>query len=440
MQVPLSRPQMAAMKALQPGHTVCIPWGRGGGKSKFHRLFWYRLVMEWDGRRIPGAPRRGVRIVLIMPTLEQARKVHEGPMLAELSDEWAFLGGRLNRQTWCVTFPGGSTIQWVTAERAKHTRGIRCDVVSIDECDDIPTETYDAIVGPWLSEPWSLGLKLLGGTPTRGRYGLLYRTHARGSGLLTDNDGNAFTDHASFHATCYDFPSKWISAAEIERNRKSSPAELFSREWMCDFDAAEGLVYPDFSEDFHVRDPHPDTVWQQVIVGADWGYSDPAALLVLGIAGGGRDVTVHLLRETYVTGKTDSQIAEEARRIEVMYPRAKWYGDPSRPQTIASLKREAGINIIAADNAIDDGIATVLDTLLIRTDDQERSWSQLYISPSCVNTRREFGLYRRKRDPRNRERVLDDIEDKNNHAMDALRYAIQSHFGGADRSIREGVR
>jgi phage terminase large subunit len=76
--------------------------------------------------------------------------------------------------------------------------------------------------------------------------------------------------------------------------------------------------------------------------------------------------------------------------------------------------------------------------LVIRQREDTPRFARLHISPTCPNTIREFGLYRRKRDPRNREAFLDDIEDRNNHAMDAIRYAIFNRFGGPDRR-RGGV-
>ena len=49
-----------------------------------------------------------------------------------------------------------------------------------------------------------------------------------------------------------------------------------------------------------------------------------------------------------------------------------------------------------------------------------------------------IGPYMRKRDPENELRFLDVIVDKNNHASDALRYAIFNRFGGPERR-RGGV-
>jgi hypothetical protein len=432
---------MAALRATKAHKTVGLGWGRGGGKSYFQRLLWYLLIAEWDHRRRPGAPEPGVRIALAVPTLAGGKKIHAAKMRAELAPNgpWGFLGGVIDRTNWRVTFPGGSWVQWVSAEVADNARGIRCDVLSADEVDDIDVEVHDSVFLPYFSEPWSMGLEVLSGTPRRGRYGLLYRTLARALGREITEDGQRFADHFFSHATCYDFPN-FISAANIARAKQDTMPAFFAREYLCDFDAAEGLVYPHFDEDFHVRAPDPRTVWREVIVGVDWGYAEPAAIVVLGIAGSGQDVTIHQLDEVYETELTDSEICDVAKQIEVRYPGARWYADPSRPQSIADLKKHAHVHIQAADNAVEDGIAAVADALLVRerSRESEEVWSKLYVSPTCRSTIREFGAYRRKRDRKNPDRILEAVEGKDDHAMDALRYALFTHFGGPDRRIAAG--
>jgi hypothetical protein len=418
---------MAALKALNPNSTVCIPWGRGGGKSYFQRLAWYLTVAKWDGRRRPGAPTTGVRIVLVMPTLEQAKKVHATLMLDELSDpeKWGWLGGVVNRTEWRVTFPGGSWIQFVTAERAKNIRGLRCDFVCVDEADDVDPEILDAIVVPWFSEPHSLRMVLIGGTPTRGRHGLLYRTHRRGQ-------EREFFDHHSFHASCYDFP-KFVDPLAVEKAKRETPPALFKREWLCDFDAAEGLVYGDvFSEAYHIRAVPRGTEFSKIIIGVDWGYEDPAVMLPVGVTGSGAEIQCYALEEFYKNHQTLDTLRAAAEALHRKYPRALWYADPSRPDAIEMLRR-SGIRMQGAANAIEDGILTVA-TMLVRRGEPGNERSRLYIAPGCKNTIREFGMYRRKRDVRNRDQILDDPEDKHNHAMDALRYAIFSHFGAQLRT------
>ncbi len=416
--VSLTPPQRRAWKAISRSQTVCLPWGRGVGKSWFIRLCWYLLVAQWDGKLRPGATIPGVRIVLLMPTLEQAKKVHARLMIDELEGQWAFLGAKINRSEWRVDFPGGSWIQFVTAERAAHIRGLRADVVCIDECDDVDVDIVDAIVGPWLSEPHSLQIVLAAGTPTRGRHGLLYKKHRMG----VDRENS----HHSFHATYLDVP-EFVDVARVERDRPFITPALFAREWLCDFDAAEGLVYPMFKESFHVRKPHKDMRWSEVIIGVDHGYEDAGVFLAIGVVGSGREAMCHVLKETYKQHQIESWWLEEAQEYRRLFPSAKWYADPSKPSMIEAIRR-LGAHIVGAENTIEEGASAVADKFHVR-DTGGGEFSRLYLDPSCKNTIRELGLYRRKRDPRNKERVLDDIEDKNNHAMDALRYAIFSRFG-----------
>jgi phage terminase large subunit len=430
--IELSPPQTAVHKTFKPRTANVIPWGRGVGKSWFIRLCWYLLIAQWDGKLRPGADRTGVRIGILMPTLAQARKVHVQLMLEELAGRWAFLGGRLNQSTWRVHFPGGSWIQFVSAEQRETARGIRCDAGFVDECDDVDIEFYDAVVFPWFSEPHSLAIEMFSGTPTRGRYGLLYKRHR----MALDGVPNNYTRHATFREATFRGLPKFVDIARIEEQIKHMDPALVAREWLCDFDAAEGLVYPMFSERVHVLDPHPNTVWQKILVGVDHGYEDPGVYVVMGVSGSGRDATCFVLEEVYRNHEVQSFWIQQAKSIKQRYARyadrMKWYGDPSRPDTIELLRREAHIPIVGADNDINDGVAAVADKLFVRkreVNGDVDTYSKLYVSPSCKNTIKEFGLYRRKRDSKNKDRILEDIEDKNNHAMDALRYAIFSEFG-----------
>jgi hypothetical protein len=356
-------------------------------------------------------------------------------MEEELTGPWSWLRASINHTDWRVTFPGGSWIQWVTGDNLVAARGLRADAASVDEADDIPIQLYDALVKAWFSEHHSLRQTIISGTPRRGRHGLLYRSHARGIGKLRNPRGERFQNHRSFHATCYDFP-EFISAQAIREASDELPPEVFAREWMCDFDAAEGLVYAVFSDAFHVREPDYDAEWREFIVGLDWGYEDPTAIVILGVCGHGRDVTIHQLDEVYERHLTTTDIIDIAKRIEAIYPGARWYADPSRPSDIMSLRREAKVRIQGADNSIADGVSTVQNALHRRKRLDGSETATLYIAPNCAYTRLEFEQYRRKRDARDKETILEDIEDKNNHAMDALRYALHTHFGGPDRRLK----
>lgn len=436
--------QTRAFHAYQPGNTVCLPWGRGVGKSWFTRnVGWYLPIAKWDGvqRRTLTGSMRGVRVVLLMPTLKQAKRVHGTPstMLGELAPrgEWGFLGGDVNRTDWRVRFPGGSWIQWVSAENANDNRGIRCDVVSVDEADDVPPEVFSAVVAPWFSEPWSLRQTLIGGTPRRGRYGLLWRAHR----VWPEGEGDAppVPRHYSFHATYLDAPSLVDPrTVEQERRRLRGTPAIFEREWLCNFDSGEGVVYPFFERDFHVREPNYGVPFDEVLVGVDHGFEDPGVFLVGGVLGSNADAIVHLLEEVYERHRESSWWDDKAVEIALKYKarRQRWYADPSRPDRVASMRkaiRERAPGVHATfdetDNGIEAGVAAVADRIAPRLHEDGSRSARLYVSPSCVNTLVEIGLYRRKRDPKNKDRILDDILDRDNHAMDGLRYMVVSRFG-----------
>lgn len=412
------------------GCTVCIPWGRGCGKTWFIRIIWYLLVKFWDHKTRAGTDAPGVRIVLLTPTLKQAKRNYAAQITSELSPggAWDFLGAKINRTDWRIEFPGGSWIQWVSAENADDNRGIRCDAVFIDECDDIDPDIVDSITRPWFSEPFSLRLMLLAGTPRRGRYGLLYRAWKTWPEKLP---GKAF----AFHATGYDAP-EIVSRDYLDEVRLTTPPAIFAREWMCDPDSAEGLVYPMFNEDVHIVTP--PSQFNRILVGIDHGFEDPAVFLTIGVVGSGRDATAYVIGEYCKSHKTIDELCVVAAEIHERYPMAEWFADSSAPEKIKAYRLRIGKRIKAATHKIEDGVDVVATMLSPRPSGHGDGdlKPRLYVSHECRNLITEMGMYRRKRDPKNKEVILDDIEDRNNHSQDALRYPTLHTFGGIYSSKR----
>jgi phage terminase large subunit len=88
--------------------------------------------------------------------------------------------------------------------------------------------------------------------------------------------------------------------------------------------------------------------------------------------------------------------------------------DESRPETISYLMRQ-GVSVTGAEKwkgSVEDGIAHVRGFRKIRIHETR-----------CPNTAREFRLYQYRTDKRTNE-VLPILEDKNDHAPDAVRYAL----------------
>ncbi len=143
--------------------------------------------------------------------------------------------------------------------------------------------------------------------------------------------------------------------------------------------------------------------------GADWGFSsDPTALVRCWIDG----KRLFVDQEFYAVGLEIDHIPDRIRQIEGM-ARGPIYADSARPETISYVKR-AGINILPAEKwkgSVEDGIEFL------------RSFEQILIHERCVHMQEEARLYSYKTDRLTGE-VLPDIEDRNNHMWDAVRYSL----------------
>lgn len=216
-----------------------------------------------------------------------------------------------------------------------------------------------------------------------------------------------------------------ISPETIEDAKATTPAATFAREWECDFDSAEGLVYSGFDEKFHVREVPQGMRFQKRGLGIDHGWADPGVMLEYGIVGHGEGAELWITDEHHHHEKPNHEW--DLLATERYHGWHAW-ADPSRPDRINDLRR-AGLAIRGADNSIEAGVSRVAELLHIRTDEDGTQWCRLYISPRCVNTIREFLSYKRKPDPMNAGRFLEDIIDRDNHTMDALRYLTVGEFG-----------
>jgi hypothetical protein len=449
----LNRPQFDAYQVFRPGVTIFTGWGRGVGKSWFHRFLWWNLVAQWDGvlRTEALKPFRGVRIAILMPTLKQFKDVHLDGIQNELEGDWSFLRGKVNAQTGSVRFPGGSWIKPMPARlyTSKTARGLRCDLVDSDECDDIDAEAHDGVAVPWLSEPWSLNMEAMGGTPTRGRHGLWWRMledGRKGARLRAGEDPEvvgvdeenveAIKSIFAFHATYRDAPET-VSPKAVAKAKATTPKATFEREWEANPDAGEGLIYQEFDPDFHVRKAPDWSTFNEFLVGADFGDVDPAVLLLIGIQGHGNDATAWCLDEWYEPGTLNSVWDERAK----VWRNATFYPDPSRQDRVRDWRSfNLRVEDIPPDvKPIAAGIGRVADMLFRRKQEYERGgelrvheWAHLYFDPKCKNVIREMGLYRRRKMPDGS--FSEDPVDKDNHALDALRYALASRFGRAPNS------
>jgi hypothetical protein len=433
LSVGLNKPQLEAIQNLVAGMTVCLAWGRGVGKSKLMRICWWMLVAQYDRLKRPGT--RGVKIIVLMPTLKQFKDVHGDGIVEDLEGDWSWLGGKIDHTRWSISFPGGSWIKPFPAAEysSKKALGMRCDVICCDEVDDILAGVLYTVAVPWLSAIWSLNIKLFAGTPRKARQGLLYKYFKLG-----ESDEPKHRTFWSSHATYRDVP-EIVSAVVVNEARETTPEPIFKREWECDFDSAEGLVYGSAWDDrFHVREPPENARWTEFLIGGDAGSTDPGVLLLIGVLGHGNDAIAWVIDEVYETDRDVTWWVQQLQRLTKYRQGARLYHDPSAKQLVMEYKRYCPVKVEKVDNSIQDGIRSMLDRLQKRGDGDDAK-AHLYVSPKCRATIWEFGAYKNKQDSLDPDHYLDSPIDRHNHAMDALRYAIHGRFGGYSSSlIRNG--
>ncbi|UIO98888.1 phage terminase large subunit [Halobaculum sp. CBA1158] len=204
----------------------------------------------------------------------------------------------------------------------------------------------------------------------------------------------------------------------VERLEREYSGDFFDQEVRGEFTKFEGLVYPWFERDTHVLDetPSPDEL-DETIYGVDWGHNNPAVVLALGRRG---DQWV-VLEEFYERRCTVNDQVDVAERIVDQWGTGRVYCDPADASSIETFRR-AGLDAVPAQNDVTPGIQAVASKR-----------DELRVVAACQNVRNEFGLYQYKDADQG-----DDPEKKNDHAMDALRYALFSHERSGGRVSRAG--
>lgn len=165
-----------------------------------------------------------------------------------------------------------------------------------------------------------------------------------------------------------------------------------------------------------VVEPIPEDLWKKadrLFFGADFGFArDPSTLIRCFIF----DNRLFIDHEAYGVGVEIDELPQLYRSV----PGADQWpikGDSARPETISYLRRH-GYNIDGAEkwpDSIEEGINFI------------KSFDKVVIDPRCKHTADEFRLYSYKTD-RLTDEVLPVVLDKNNHTIDALRYAMVDYI------------
>lgn len=218
------------------------------------------------------------------------------------------------------------------------------------------------------------------------------------------------------HFTMKDNPS--LTQAIIRRYERLYSGAFYDRFVLGKWVAAQGSVYPMFSQEKHVENP-PENL-TDFHISCDYGTVNPSSFGLWGR----KDGVWYRVREYYFDSRaegrqrTDSEHFEELCNLADGRKITAVIVDPSAASFIECIRRDGRFRVIPAKNDVIDGIRRVSDCL---------KEGVLKFSPSCRDSIREFGLYRWEENS-----AKDSVRKENDHAMDDIRYFVSTVISGGN--------
>lgn len=296
------------------------------------------------------------------------------------------------------------------------------DTYSLIYCNEFtlfPDEIIQTI-DTRLSNPHSMGFADM--NPT-------YPSHQVKNWIDWAEQGNP--QYYALHFTLDDNP--YVGEDYKERIRNSLSGVFYKRNYLGLWCLAEGAIFDFFDKDLYIakKPPKCANYW---IAGIDYGTHNSFACVLIGVNTGQFDQTgpVMWVEKEYVwdctkTGrqKTCSEYARDVEAFLEPYACKAVYVDPSAAPFKVEMQRK-GSHITDAQNDVYEGIVHLIS---------EMKDGSLKICAECKNLIREIEGY--VWDSKAAERGEDRPVKKDDHCIDALRYAVYSHRVPAYRPYKE---
>lgn len=219
-------------------------------------------------------------------------------------------------------------------------------------------------------------------------------------------------DYKTFHFTSYDNPH--LPVEEIEKIKSEMTEDRAAQEIYAEFRKKEGLVYKEFSRDFHLTEEEPQDI-MYTIAGVDFGFKHPAAVIDIAKDYNG---VYWIIDEWVETEQTEDLVTEYVANKKY----AKVYPDPENASAIEALKkRKVNVRkVIKGKGSVLFGINAVRELL---------KQKRLKINKRCKKVIEAFEKYSYRETKGNEipnELPAHDFSDP----LDAIRYALVTDDGG----------
>lgn len=308
-----------------------------------------------------------------------------------------------NKSDSIYTFPNATIIEFFSADSPDKVRGPGRDILFINECNNVPFETYRQLALR------TRKVVYLDFNPVAEFY-----VHTE---LLSRFDAEfvklTYLDNEAL-------PKSQVREIELLRGNQN----LWRIYGLGEIGINEGQIYTNWIID-ELDEPPPEAKLERH--GLDYGYTnDPSALLDVYRWNG----AFVLDEKLYMTGQSNRAIADVIRGNEGLQPvqpdgtyngrtRILTVADSSEPKSIDEMKNSYGILITGAvkgEGSVNYGIQLL----------QQQT---IYVTKRSTNIIKEYRNYLWKKD-KHTDQPLNVPVDAFNHGLDAGRYAISDILGG----------
>lgn len=386
---------------------------RGGGKSWAMRRKFILLALRYPG----------LNLLLLRRTLPELRENHLIPMQRELYGFAVY-----NSAERVFRFPNGSRIKLGycdTLQDVYQYQGQEYAVIGLEEATHFTEEQMRFLTTCNRTTRKDFSPRMYY-TCNPGNVGHAWVKRLFIDRLYAENENP--NDYLFIPARIYDNKVLLEADPNYIRQLEALPEELRRAHLDGDWDVHAGQYFREFSRDRHVIEPFEIPSWWRRFRSMDWGYNDPCCVLWHAVDGENR---VYTYRELYVretrAGEVASMVLELSRGESISYTVASpdmWQKRGAvlsgaggfEGETLAELFTSSGLSLTPADNSRVPGWNRVRDFLAVAPDGRP-NW--LCFS-DCRNLIRQLPALQF--DQHNRE----DAADGDDHAPEALRYALMS--------------
>lgn len=276
----------------------------------------------------------------------------------------------------------------------------KIDLTIVEEAEDVPEESWLALEATVLRQPnseiWAIWNPKKKGSPVDKRF--IQNANPNAVGVEMNYSDNPW------------FPE----GLDVLRGRQQLTLDPSTYRHVWEGDYWEQSDAQVFRGRYAIAEFEPSLDWDGPYHGLDFGFAnDPTSAVKAFI-----DSAENKLYISHDFAKVGLELDDTADHAKANIPGIEDYeirADNARPESISYLSRKGLPRIVSCEKgkgSVEDGVEFI------------KSFTQVVIHPRCEATISEFHNYSYKVD-RHSGDIMPVIKDEHNHAIDALRYALE---------------